>query len=762
MKVLPLLALFPLSLIAQNPIPAGSYKATSLGNALELRIGNNNTYELIGASGNYTLKDKRIEFISDTSSFLVEKKQSNSPKLQITFKIAASLLGDPRFLYVGYENNKGEVEYVCVHNKITSLENIEKTKDSNGISYYVLESFEVPRTENLYLVNAHSVVFDNKSKEVIIEKFPIGKSTNAVEVEFLGTNNILNLKGTYNPDKGTISLTEGDSDNAILFSGKASASNPAEVARSNKENVKNWKHLIAFEEEKDIPEYNPEKRAKEKTQAVVSIPKNLNAALASADKHSRLVIVFQQPDNKEAQAQFKALFAKYQEEGSSNDYEFSDDKQYKRYPYELYLATAKDMKTLKAKGVPTGNQMAVLDVAGNLLYSQPSTVEEAANDEILTSYAYGQQFGTMAMARALDKALSNPKLSVKALQEIFITFLKKDSQRVYLLAKNRPEHKTGDSNEEEQFDYIAQEQEDYFSELKNQKGIYQMQLTPQQATAQWERVVNAHKKDSKLDAEYALLLALNNTGGDYYYRIFNAEKPTSSADIDAIAYLVKFADEIKAHNEKLVPKDDDYLDYQQRLEKGVIEYNKGNLSTQLDRIGANDKSLFNAVKTVYTEGVKKNLFTADDYIDFLYENNVEEASAYFGQYYKNLLQRDSNLIAALDKAFSEDDDDNSWKYYKMRFANRANNIAWKVYEENRNNPAKLTEPYQWATSAVQLEPENPYYLDTLAHLLYARGEKQEAIKLEEKAVKLLSTTDDEFESQREEVKANLKKMKQGE
>ena len=56
MKALPLLALFPLSLIAQNPIPAGSYKASSLGNALELRIGNNNTYELVGASGNYTLK----------------------------------------------------------------------------------------------------------------------------------------------------------------------------------------------------------------------------------------------------------------------------------------------------------------------------------------------------------------------------------------------------------------------------------------------------------------------------------------------------------------------------------------------------------------------------------------------------------------------------------------------------------------------------------------------------------------------------------
>ena len=751
MKALPLLALFPLSLIAQNPIPAGSYNASSLGNALELRIGNNNTYELVGASGYYTLKDKKIEFSSDASSFLVEKKQSNSPQLQITFKIGTGLFGDPHFLYVGYENNKGEVEYVCVHNKITSLENVEKTKDSNGVGYYVLESFEVPRTENLYLVNAHSVAFNNKSKEVIIEKYPIGKTTNGVEVEFLGTNNMLNLKGTYNPDKGTISLTEGDSDNAILFSNKASAPNPAKVARSNKENVKNWKYLIAFEEEQDIPEYNPEQRAKHKNQADISVPKNLKAALASADKYSRLVIVFQQPDNKEAQQQFATLFAKYKEEGGSNG-----------YPYELYLATTKDMKTLKAKGVPTGNQMAVLDVAGDLVYNQPSTIEEVANDEIVTSDTYGQQFGTIAMARALDKALGNPKLSVKDLQAIFTTFLKKDSQRVYLLAKNRPVQKTGDANEEEAFDYIAQEQEDYFSDLKNPKGIYQMQLTPEQVTTQWQRIVNAHKNDSKLDTEYALLLALNSNDSDYYYRIFNAEKPASPADVDAIAYLVKFSEEIKAHNEKLIPKNDDYADYQQRLEKGVIEANYGHFSTLLDRLVFNDKTLFEPVKAVYIEGVKKNVLTADDYIDFLYENNVEEASAYFGEYYKNLLKRDSNLIAALDKAFSESDEENSWKYYKMRFANRANNIAWKVYEEHKHDPAKLAEPYQWASSAVHLEPENPYYLDTLAHLLYIRGEKQEAIKLEEKAVKLLSKTNDEFESQRQEVKANLEKMKRGE
>lgn len=759
MKVLPLLALLPLSLAAQTPVPSGNYKANSLGNALELRFLPNGTYELIATSGEYTIKDKKILFQPQSSSFAVEKKQSDSQQLQITLKTLPRTGADPRYLYIGYENAKGEVEYVCVYNKIDSLENIEEKKDSNGETYYVLESFEVPRTANLYLVDAHQAAY-SKNKEVNIQKFPIGKDTNAVEVTVLVGNSTFNLNGTYNPDKQTISVSEGNSSNAILFSKANDKPNPNQVPFTSKESVSHWTHFIDFEKERDIPRYDPDKNAKEKAKAVVAVPKNLNAALASADKQSRLVVVFQQPDNPKAKEEFNNFFAKYKEEGIGYNYE--EDNESPIYPYEFYLATAKDLKTLKAKGVPAGNQLALLDVAGNLIYSQPATIEEIVNDELFGSNANVAQFGTMAMACALDKALSNNKLSTKEIQAIFTTFLKKDSQRVYLLAKNRPEQKTGDSNEEEAFDYIAQEAEDYFSNLKNPKGIYQMQLTPEQVITQWERVVNAHKKDSKLDPEYAFLLSLNNAEANYYYRIFNAEKPTTTADIDAIAYLVKFADEIKAYNKKIEGNDDNYMGYNERLEKGIIEVNYGELSNQLEHITFNDKKLFEPVKTTYKEGLKKNLFSADNYIDFLYDNNVDEAAVYFGEYYKNLLQKDGNLIVALDKAFSEGDDENSWKYYKMRFANRANNIAWKVFEEHKQNPDKLNEAFQWSSSAVQLEPENSYYLDTFAHLLYARGEKQKALEIQEKAVKNLPKAEYGGDDEKSEIQTNFEKMKKGE
>jgi len=751
MKVLPLLA--------QTPVPSGNYKANSLGNALELRFLPNGTYELIATSGEYTIKDKKILFQPQTSSFVVEKKQSDSQQLQITLKTLPRTGTDPRYLYIGYENAKGEVEYVCVYNKIDSLENIEYKKDSNGETYYVLESFEVPRTANLYLVDAQQAAY-SKNKEVNIQKFPIGKDTNAAEITVLVGNSTFNLNGTYNPDKQTISVSEGNNSNAIVFSKANDKPNPNQVPFTSKESVSHWTHFIDFEKERDIPRYDPDKNAKEKAKAVVAVPKNLNTALASADKQSRLVVVFQQPDNPKAKEEFNNFFAKYKEEGIGYNYE--EDNESPIYPYEFYLATAKDLKTLKAKGVPAGNQLALLDVAGNLIYSQPATIEEIVNDELFGSNANVAQFGTMAMACALDKALSNPKLPVKELQNIFTTFLKKDSQRVYLLAKNRPEQKTGDSNEEEAFDYIAQEAEDYFSNLKNPKGIYQMQLTPEQVITQWEGVVNIHKKDTKFDPEYAFLLSLNNAEANYYYRIFNAEKPATTGDIDAIAYLVKFADEIKAYNKKFESNDDNYMGYAERLEKGIIEVNYRELSNQLEHITFNDKKLFEPVKTAYKEGLKKNLFSADNYIDFLYDNNVDEAAVYFSEYYKNLLQKDGNLIVALDKAFSEGDDENSWKYYKMRFANRANNIAWKVFEEHKQNPDKLNEAFQWSSSAVQLEPENSYYLDTFAHLLYARGEKQKALEIEEKAVKNLPKAEYGGDDEKSEIQTNFEKMKKGE
>ena len=95
----------------------------------------------------------------------------------------------------------------------------------------------------------------------------------------------------------------------------------------------------------------------------------------------------------------------------------------------------------------------------------------------------------------------------------------------------------------------------------------------------------------------------------------------------------------------------------------------------------------------------------------------------------------------------------------MYFANRANNIAWKVYQYDHTDKDKLKAPYQWAKAAVQLEPENPFYIDTLAHLVYVLESKEKGIELEEKAVQLMDKYEDGSEAERAEIKKNYEAMK---
>ena len=44
-----------------------------------------------------------------------------------------------------------------------------------------------------------------------------------------------------------------------------------------------------------------------------------------------------------------------------------------------------------------------------------------------------------------------------------------------------------------------------------------MRLTPEQLIAQWQRVVAAHKADTKLDTDFALLASLNVEINDNFF-----------------------------------------------------------------------------------------------------------------------------------------------------------------------------------------------------------------------------------------------------
>ncbi|MFD1769504.1 thioredoxin family protein [Sphingobacterium suaedae] len=83
-----------------------------------------------------------------------------------------------------------------------------------------------------------------------------------------------------------------------------------------------------------------------------------------------------------------------------------------------------------------------------------------------------------------------------------------------------------------------------------------------------------------------------------------------------------------------------------------------------------------------------------------------------------------------------------------------NSFAWSIFE-NCDDPACLQAALSWSQKSLQ-DNENPAFLDTYANLLYKSGDKENAIKWQEKA--LATATEDE----KENYATTLNKMKKGE
>lgn len=96
------------------------------------------------------------------------------------------------------------------------------------------------------------------------------------------------------------------------------------------------------------------------------------------------------------------------------------------------------------------------------------------------------------------------------------------------------------------------------------------------------------------------------------------------------------------------------------------------------------------------------------------------------------------------------------KYGSTITAMDLNNMAWSIFE-NCDDPACLKAASEWSKLSLEKEKDTPMYLDTFANLLYRLGEKDQAIKTQEKAISLLTAND-----KKEEYVATLQKMKKGE
>lgn len=107
------------------------------------------------------------------------------------------------------------------------------------------------------------------------------------------------------------------------------------------------------------------------------------------------------------------------------------------------------------------------------------------------------------------------------------------------------------------------------------------------------------------------------------------------------------------------------------------------------------------------------------------------------------------------------DDLASTHYGYYKHAETLNSVAWHYYQHVADK-GKLQQALTWSQSSLALDPENPYFLDTYAHLLYKTGKIKEAVKFQKKAVSKLTSKKLLFEiddAQAETIRGDYAKMK---
>ncbi|WP_155284246.1 hypothetical protein [Capnocytophaga felis] len=741
--------------IAQTKNIQGTYYYNALTEDLILKMHEDKTFDIVLLSGKYELgKDNNINFMfGNISNFIVkEKEKGNKKTLTINLKSNYANSG-LKFLYVGYEDENKQVKYENLYNIITSTEEAkEEIYPESQETIYSLGTFEIPKTENLYLVNAIATLDLSTSKKVIIEKYPIKKDVSSVDVLFSFSGlykTTPKIIGTYDEKQQSIRLNDLYDGGITSFTKKSRYDDEKNITKISTDEVQNWKHLVSFKED----EFKSDSLSSSvETKVKLDIKNNLADALKSAKNHNKLLFVFYQPENTEkAKKEFDELIAQYE-----SDLSYYSEYDFAKYDVaDFYFADKKDEKWFKKKNIKTENQFICLDDNGEILYHEPNTMSNIKSNIYAGSSLISAMEGAF-LAKKIDDVFGNKKATISEIEGIFSKILTSSTIAPYLYKEKK--------NSDEQT--ASQDWDYYFENLKNIESLYKFKTTPEQTDKLWKKMMEAHKKDTQLAIPFAILLSNNYEsydlyfGGDYHQKVFGTERKIGKADLEAVRYLIKFNSEIQAHNESL--SNVEIIDY---TDSKTININGYNLTFILNKIAEDSPELRNEVKSAYVEGRKNNLFDYEDFKAFLEEFYPEQYLTFFEEYYQMMTSADaSHIILSLDKMYSQSKrkEYENWVYYKSNFANDCNNVAWKIVEEHKSDKKLLEKALQWSKTSLELENENPYYLDTYAHLLYFTGNREKAIEMQRKALQLLNKNKGDYEQElKDTVTETLKKMENG-
>lgn len=702
-SIITILVLLISNLIFAQELPNKVYEVTAESLPIKFIFKKDNRFSIQITSGVYKLKNDSIYFHNkDKTSFNVNfnKSISNSDSLQLAFENNRSFRRNDYDIYLGVKNGTN-----LTYKSISDYLSYNLDKD--------LHIGTIPKVDTLHLAFKKQ-----RQNGYIVERYAIPQNTNQVNIKF-----------KYLTDDDVYVRYYNAKDNYFVFNNDTVRPQQSYNYVKPLERNSNIVNLpISFDDKEE--EITEDLLTNFDTSQLLIKPfqfSNLKTAL----KHTtpdKVLVVFNHPENDTIKNRYLNFVKTFNE---STYYSDKDSLEKKRFMF--YLSTSKDKSKLKKLNIKP-KTITFINANNRIIRSLKKSFSSFTKEFDFQERLY-DQIKFENYLSLLDDEANRPILTTKQLSTVFQKIVSKTYELPQYGYKLNSENYSTNTNSTYQD-----------LEENNSDFSFKIKVIPEQVKAIFNNLINKHKNDKVIDQKYVQLLLDYIARDDNYKMLFNeVQDNLTDLDFEVFNYIIKFNNqiEIKAYNANDFLVSDGISDLVHFIgySDNLLQY-----KTQVDNI-------FKAI--LKTKNNSPDIM--DEYLNILEAHENPNILEIYNDYFNTTFNTNQSIIEQLDTFYTNSSTASSWSLFKENFADQCNRLAWAVYTENKTQ--YLQEAIKWSKTSLKASPNSPYYLDTLAHLYFINGQKQDAIRLQKQAIKS-AEKDRNYADILEELKSELKRFQE--
>lgn len=642
-----------------------------------------------------------------------------------------------------------------------------------------LITMHLNKTDSIYIINPKYLRYDifayalpADANEIIIQNLEKrGRNFPAVLKAYQGENaNEMLLSD--NTKKGSIGVFYVGSDINLALMGKESFISLPDYAY-----LPYSKSFDIIRDEEDYDVAVVEEPIEDITEAevigisVINAYSSYKEAQKASQSEKKYLLLYYQP--KESDSCEEYPISHLLADGSDRN---DKDAEFNNY-FVYYEVQEKEIKLFDKYNVKSFPATVILASDGNVVYTSE---EECLYDLFNSYFSYSPEFVSCLLDRHylntyfLPKMAKEKTLSKKSLEEYF-TLLSTDKSGAYHDEDNSyfPGYSISNyiSNEGDSglnLDVDLMQTETYLNMLVNN---YYMKEKPDMTSINYVKNALLFFNNENSDDEayvYPICDENDKLTSAYYYlaKVYENSKDVAIQN-DVFHFILN--SKVRTRNNY----DDNALEkvkvYSALMEAtpsaSLLETPVLILFMQYGSLNSENMTSFmtNAVSTYLdtfvTGNIEQNIRTTFDKLYTNHKDNLIYILKGIGYSSENEEYDDSENVAVADDGSDIENSKETWqKLYTSMIINQLNTVAWFNYQfVSSESQDVLKKSLSWSEASLKLQPENPYYLDTYAHLLYRTGKREEAVQWQQKAIDNISQV--EGDEARQTMKNALLRMK---